>query len=87
MPEITDNKLENLKVSIHTLRLRIHLLRSFLQKKKELTTNIIVKNQIKTKDLGKKFQSKVKKTENYQSNMIIDENKVTENSKDEIKKI
>ena len=73
-------------MSIHTLRLRIGLLRSFLQKKKELTTNIIVKNQIKTKDLGKKFQSKVKKTENYQSNMIIDENKVTDNPKDPPKK-
>ena len=49
MSEITDNRLENLKVSIHTLRLRIHLLRSFLQKKKELITNIILKIKLKSK--------------------------------------
>ncbi len=56
MPEITDYRITGLKTSIHSLRLRIGFLWSYLSKqnKAKLETNDLIKNSVKTEPPKKK---------------------------------
>ena len=62
MPEITDYRIIGLKTSIHSLRLRIDFLWSYLgkQNKEKLETNDLAKTNIK-KELPKKKIILIKK--------------------------
>ena len=75
MPEITDYRIIGLKTSIHSLRLRIDFLWSYLgkQNKEKLETNDLAKKNIK-KELPKKKNNLDKKTNLLNEKKTISKN-------------